>query len=146
MIFTAEDCPSPPIGVKIRNDSMSTSEPWPVFDDEVNSQVSLDFPRSSPQAKRPAPARLRAVPRGSCGSATRHYACTPLGCNSYPQGESAPAGSTNSWAKAAAKKRASIHALAVGPCRDGKASKCSNDFRRLKNNSICQRNRYTCSS
>src|ERR1700722_428414 len=60
----------------------------------------------------------------------------------YPQGESGPAGCTRRRAKAAAIRRANIQLLAVGPSRDGRASRCSNDFKRLNRSSICQRIRY----
>ena len=39
-------------------------------------------------------------------------------------------------------RRASIQLLAVGPCREGKVSRCSNDLSLLKSSSICQRSRY----
>ena len=81
----------------------------------------------------------------SCGSGTMRYAWADSACNSrnwYPQGESGPDGCTRRCARAAAIKRASIQLLAVGPSREGKVSRCSKDFSRLKNSSICQRSRY----
>src|ERR1035441_8267197 len=71
-----------------------------------------------------------------------HYAWAGSTRNWYPQGESGPDGCTRRCARAAAIKRASIQLLAVGPSREGNASRCSKDFSRLKNSSICQRSRY----
>src|ERR1035438_1143705 len=72
-----------------------------------------------------------------------HYAWAGSTRNWYPEGESGPDGCTRRCARAAAIKRASIQLLAVGPSREGSVSRCSKDFSRLKNNSICQRRRYS---
>ena len=52
-------------------------------------------------------------PKDSFGSVTRGYGCSQLASNSYPQGESGPAGITSFWVSAAARSRASIQLLAV---------------------------------
>jgi hypothetical protein len=113
----------PPIGVKIRIVRKPILEASPVSGVAVNSAGAPCFFHW----KRVAMGRVQelplATPTMSFETGTKHYACILSSRNSYPQGENGPEGCTSFWASAAAKSRASIQLLAVGPCRDGRVSR-----------------------
>jgi hypothetical protein len=114
---------------------------WSVFVYEGCCGAGPNALRCGSGAKGLCPEWPLVGPRESCGSVTRGYGWLHWICNSYPQGESGPEGCTKRCARAAAIKRASIQLLAVGPWREGRLSRWSRDFNRLKSSSICQRNR-----